>query len=154
MRPLLALAVLVCVLGSGAAPAAAETELLVAPPVGTSAQDVKAALVNTSLTVSANPITPQCASDPGCLTKFGTDQTARRVLSINANGDRLTLTLVDAGAKVLLATRDVDIAKKKLAKSLGSTLGKFVEDAIVDKAKAVFAEGNEHYNLGEFAQAL
>jgi tetratricopeptide (TPR) repeat protein len=154
MRRLLTLAVLGCALGWGAASASAETDLLVTPPVGTDAKDVKAALAKTSYTLSGRPITPECASDPGCLTKLGSDSNARRVLSINANGTKLTLTLVDAGAKLLLATRDVDIAKKKLARDLGPAISKFVEDAAVDKAKALFAEGNEHYNLGEFAQAL
>jgi tetratricopeptide (TPR) repeat protein len=62
--------------------------------------------------------------------------------------------LVDASTKLLLATRDIDIPKKKLAKDLGPALNKFIDDAVVDKAKALFAEGNEHYNLGEFAPAL
>jgi tetratricopeptide (TPR) repeat protein len=76
------------------------------------------------------------------------------VLAIEVNGTRLTLTLADASAKLLIGTRDFDIPKKKLAKELGPTVKKFVDDATVDKAKALFAEGNEHYNLGEFDQAL
>ena len=154
MRAVLTFAMLMYVLGSGAAPAAAETELLVMPPVGKEAKDVKAALAKTSFSLSGKPIDANCASDPGCLTKHGNDSGARRVLSINASGGKLTLMLVDAGAKLLLATRDVDMPKKNLAKELGATLGKFVDNAVVDKAKALFAEGNEHYNLGEFAQAL
>jgi len=31
---------------------------------------------------------------------------------------------------------------------------KFVADARSDRAKAIFAEGNQHFNLGEFAPAL
>jgi tetratricopeptide (TPR) repeat protein len=154
MRAVLAYTTIMFVLGIGVAPATAETELLVLPPVGKDAKDVKAVLAKTSFALSGKPIDANCAGDPGCLTKIGADSNARRVLSINANGTKLTLLLVDAGAKLLLATRDVNMPKKKLAKDLGPTLGKFVEDAIVDKAKALFAEGNEHYNLGEFAPAL
>jgi len=153
MRALLAVTFIMYVLGSGAAPAAAETELLIVPPIGTDAKEIKAALAKTSFAMSGKAIDATCANDPGCLTKIGTDSGARRVLSINASGDKLTLTLVDAGAKLLIATRD--IAKpKKLAKDLGPAIGKFVEEAVVDKAKALFAEGNEHYNLGEFEPAL
>jgi tetratricopeptide (TPR) repeat protein len=146
---------LIAVLGSGAAPAAAETELAVLPPVGKGAGDVNAAVAKARVgTLATKTIDASCASDPGCLTKTGAELGARRVLSISVDGERLTLTLVDASAKLLLATRDVTIGKKKLAKELGPTLAKFVEDATVDKAKALFAEGNEHYNLGEFAPAL
>ena len=154
MRPLLAFAMFIAVLGIGAAPVAAETELLVLSPVGKDAKDVKAALAKSSFALSGKPIDANCAGDPGCLTKLGNEAGARRVLSINANNGKLTLLLVDAGAKLLLATRDIDIPKKRLAKDLGAELGKFVENAVVDKAKGLFAEGNEHYNLGEFAPAL
>jgi tetratricopeptide (TPR) repeat protein len=155
MRAVLAFAMLIHVIGFGAAPAAAETQLAVLPPVGKGAGDVKAALAKARVgTLVTKTIDASCASDPGCLTKTGNELGARRVLAISVDGDRLTLTLVDASAKLLLATRDVTIGKKKLAKELGPTLDKFVGDATVDKAKALFAEGNEHYNLGEFAAAL
>jgi tetratricopeptide (TPR) repeat protein len=155
MRAVSAFALLIYVLGFGAAPAAAETELAVLPPVGKGAGVVKAALTKARVgTLATKSIDASCASDPGCLTKTGGELGARRVLSISVDGDRLTLTLVDASAKLLLATRDVTLASKKLDKELGPTLKKFVEDATVDKAKALFAEGNEHYNLGEFAPAL
>src|SRR5213075_837707 len=36
----------------------------------------------------------------------------------------------------------------------GPALAKLVESVTVEKAKALFAEGNQHYNLGEFQQAL
>ncbi|HEY5947877.1 MAG TPA: hypothetical protein VIV40_20395 [Kofleriaceae bacterium] len=153
MRALLAIALLMYVLS--ARPAWAETDLLVLPPVGTSAKDVKAALANAKVgTPAAKSVDASCASDPGCLTKTGHEAGAHRVLSITANGTKLTLMVVDASTKLLLATRDIDIPAKKLAKELGPALQKFVDDAIVDKAKALFAEGNEHYNLGEFAPAL
>jgi tetratricopeptide (TPR) repeat protein len=154
MRALLAFAMLIYIVGSSA-PAAAETDLAVLPPVGKGAGDVKAALSKARVgTLATKSIDASCASDPGCLTKTGAELGARRVLSISVDRDRLTLTLVDASAKLLLATRDVTIPNKKLAKELGPTIEKFVEDATVDKAKALFAEGNEHYNLGEFTPAL
>jgi len=154
MRALLASAMLMYVLGVGAAPAAADTELLVLP-VGKDAKDLEVVLAKARVgTVSPKPIDASCASDPGCLNKAGADAGAHRVLSINVSGTRFTLMLVDASTRLLLATRDIDIPKQKLAKELGPTLNKFIDDAIVDKAKALFAEGNEHYNLGEFAPAL
>ena len=155
MRALLAVALLMILLGAGATVASAETELAVLPPVGKGADEVKAALAKARVgTLAKKVVDASCTSDPGCLTKTGTELGARRVLSISVDGERLTLTLVDASAKLLLATRDVTIGKKKLAKDLGPTLAKFVDDATVDKAKALFAEGNEHYNLGEFTPAL
>ena len=155
MRALLAFAVIMSVLGIGATRASAETELLVMPPLGKDTDAVKAALAKASVgKLATRSIDAACATDPGCLTKVGNENSARRVLAIQVSGTRLTLTVVDAGARALLATRDIDVPKKKLAKELGPTLKKFVDEAIVDKAKALFAEGNEHYNLGEFQQAL
>jgi tetratricopeptide (TPR) repeat protein len=143
------------VLGSGAALAVAETDLLVLRPTGSDADEVNAVLVTSRIgTLATKPVDVGCESDPGCLTKVGNDAGARRVLAIQANGGRLTLIVVDATAKVLLATRDIELSGKKLASELGPTLRKFVDDAIIEKAKALFAEGNEHYNLGEFTPAL
>lgn len=157
MRAVLTFAISMCVLGAGAVRAAAETDLAVLPPVGVTADvgPVKTALAGAGVgTPVTRKIDSECASDPGCLTKVGAELGAHRVLAIEVNGTKVTLTLADASAKLLLATRDFDMPKKKLAKELGPTVKKFVDDATIDKAKALFAEGNENYNLGEFDKAL
>jgi tetratricopeptide (TPR) repeat protein len=46
------------------------------------------------------------------------------------------------------------VTPRKLAKNLPPAIAKIVDTIIVDKAKALFAEGNQHYNIGEFTQAL
>jgi tetratricopeptide (TPR) repeat protein len=74
-------------------------------------------------------------------------------LSVAADG-KIDVLVVDVGAKLMLGTRSLTIPAKKLAKELGPSLGKLIEDVTVDKAKSLFAEGNEHYNLNEFTQAL
>jgi tetratricopeptide (TPR) repeat protein len=144
------------VLGSEAPLAAADTDLVVAPAVGDGSAAVNAALASSKVgTVSTQTIDAACAADPGCMIKLGASARAKRALSITvAGGGKLTLMVVDVGAQLLLGTRDVEVAPKKLAKELGPALRKFVEAATVDKAKALFAEGNQHYNLGEFTPAL
>jgi len=42
----------------------------------------------------------------------------------------------------------------KLDRELASLLRKFVDEAPTERAKALFVIGNQHYNLGELAQAL
>jgi tetratricopeptide (TPR) repeat protein len=41
-----------------------------------------------------------------------------------------------------------------MARALGPTLDKFVTNAIAEKAKALLAEGNQHFNAGELQPAL
>jgi tetratricopeptide (TPR) repeat protein len=48
----------------------------------------------------------------------------------------------------------VTIAERKLAKDLGPELRKFLDAAPTDRAKALFAIGNRHYELAEYPQAL
>jgi hypothetical protein len=137
-----------------ATPAHAETDLAILGPIGTGdVAGVKAALGKVKGTLGAKAIDATCAGDPGCLTTTGRELGAHRVLSVVVNGSKLTLTLVDVSANTLLGIRDIDLPKK-VAKDLPPMVGKFVDDTIVDKAKALFAEGNQHYNLGEFTQAL
>ena len=65
MRAVFAFALLIYVLGWGAAPAAAETELAVLPPVGKGAGEVKAALAKARVgTLATKAIDASCASDP------------------------------------------------------------------------------------------
>ena len=74
--------------------------------------------------------------------------TARRVITLTAKGDTTIVSVTDTEGNLPLGTKD--IKTKDLAKSLAKTV-----DAITtDKAKALFAEANQHYSLGEFDQAM
>jgi len=139
--------------------AAADSELTVLGPVGERTADVaavKGALRKSPIgTVSSTEIDVACATDPGCLVDAGTKVGAVRVVAITISpGGKITVMLVDVISHTLVGTRDVVIAPKKLAKDLGPTLIKTIDELTLDKAKGLFAEGNEHYNIGEFKQAL
>src|SRR5262245_59635572 len=105
MRALFAFAMLV-VVGAGLRPAFADTELVVLPPVGNDGGEINAALQKSHVgTLSTRTIDVACATDPGCLAKTGSELGARRTLAISfAGGGKLTLMLVDVGAKLLLGT--------------------------------------------------
>jgi tetratricopeptide (TPR) repeat protein len=138
-------------------PAYADTELVVLGPVGKGdVAGVKAALGKVDgATRSPKSIDAGCATDPACLMTTGTELGARRVLAVSfGGGAALKLTLVDVHAKVLLGVRDLDIRGKKRSNELPGAIRKFVDETIVTKARALFEEGNNHYKLGEFTQAL
>jgi hypothetical protein len=140
----------------GSTPAIAD-DIVILPPLGSDASAVAAALSSGKKvgTLASFKVDATCAGDPGCLAKTGADLSANRIVAITANGGgKLDVIVVDVGAKLLLGTRTLSVTPKKLAKELGPTLGKVIEEMTVDKAKALFAEGNESYNLGEFDRAL
>jgi len=62
--------------------------------------------------------------------------------------------LVDVVGAEMVAVRDVPLTEKTVAKALAPAIKKFLEEAPTDRAKALFAEGNQHFNLNEYAQAL
>jgi tetratricopeptide (TPR) repeat protein len=100
-----------------------------------------------------------CAADPGCLTKIGTELTAHRVLALTIGEPSkgqitLTIALVDVIGKEMVAVRDLTLGDRQLAKDLTAAVKKFLDEAPTDRAKALFAEGNQHFNLGEMEQAL
>ncbi len=142
----------------------AETELVVLGPVPSapriSIADVQKVLDKAEVAPRApKTIDAACAIDASCLVAAGTELTARRVLAVSvgrttADGLLLDVVLVDVGGKDLLSRRQLTIPVAKLGKELGPALKKFVAEAPVERAKALFAKGNEHYNLGEFVQAL
>lgn len=152
--------------GALAAPrrANAETELVVLGPVPSapriSVADVQKVLDKGEVAPrNAKPIDAACALDASCLVAVGTELTTRRVLAVSvgrttAEGVLLDVALVDVAGNDLLARRQITIQVAKLGKELGPALKKFVAEAPVERAKALFAKGNEHYNLGEFVQAL
>ena len=146
---LLGLAIAVC-------PAYGDTALVVLGPIGKGdVAAVKGALGKLDgATLSPKAIDANCAADAACLTTAGSELGARLVLAVVLRGGKISLTLADTGAKLLLGSRDLDIAAKKLAKELPPAVTKFIDETIVGKAKALFEEGNAHYKLGEFTQAL
>ena len=144
--------------------AAAQTELVVIGPVAAtpkvSVADVQKILDKGEVGPrNAKLIDAACALDATCLAAAGTELEARRVLAVSvgrttAQGVLLDVVLVDVGASDVLSRRQLTIPAAKLAKELPAALKKFVAEAPVERAKALFAKGNEHYNLGEFVQAL
>jgi len=163
MRFLVSMIVIACAL---AAPrrADAETEIVVLGPVPAapriSVAEIQAVLEKDEAGPrNARPIDAACAIDTSCLVAAGEELSARRVLSVRvgrttAEGVLIELVLVDVGGKDLLSRREITIRAARLVKDLGPALKKFVAEAPVERAKALFAKGNEHYNLGEFDPAL
>ena len=114
---------------------------------GTGAQVKTAAKALASL--SPRTIDILCLADPSCLAKAGEDAGAKRVVAAAViKGGAVRLTVVDVEAKLVLGTKDVKV------KQLPGAVGKVAEDATIAKAKALFADGNQHYSLGEFDQAM
>jgi tetratricopeptide (TPR) repeat protein len=142
---------LACIVGDAFA-----DDIVVLPPIGatTDTAPIASALKKTKVgKVATVTVDATCAGDPGCLTKTGSQLNAKRIVAIVAGGaGQLDVTVVDVGAKLLLGTRSITV--KKADKELGPALGKLVESVTVEKAKALFAEGNQHYNIGEFQPAL
>jgi tetratricopeptide (TPR) repeat protein len=105
-------------------------------------------------TVSAKILDAACAASAECLAKSGAEAGARRALAVTVAGNKIGFVLVDVGNKELISKREVTIADKKLARDLGPALRKFLDAAPTDRAKALFAIGNRHYELAEYPQAL
>jgi tetratricopeptide (TPR) repeat protein len=100
-----------------------------------------------------------CATEASCLTKIGTELNAHRVLALTIGEPSkgkitLSIALVDVIGKEMVAVRDLTLGDKRLAKDLTDAVKKFLDEAPTDRAKALFAEGNEHFNLGEWEPAL
>ena len=133
-------------------------------PVSIDANTKAAAAVKVALgkagvgTVSDRAIEAVCATDPGCIATAGAALGAQRALAVTVTGSgrsmKIGVMLIDVSAKLVIGTRDLEIAETKVARALGPAVKKFVADARSDRAKAIFAEGNQHFNLGEFAPAL
>ncbi len=139
---------------AGAGAAHAETDVVVLGPVGSGDLGaVKSALATVKGAKQGQAkLDVACATDAGCLMNVGSDAGARRVLAVSVSDTTITLLLVDVGTKLVLGTRD--LAAKKVATDLPSTVSTFIESSITAKAKTVFDEGNAHYKIGEFEHAL
>ena len=157
MRTLVLLLTLVCVVS----PAEAETELAVLGPVGDASNKDLQAVATVLDRGEAGPrnarsVDAACFADAACLATTGAELGTRRVLAVTMQpraGAQLVVqvALVDVGSKDLIVRRNI---AAKAAKDLGPALKKLVDEAPVERAKALFASGNQHYNLGEFDQAL
>src|SRR5258706_7851975 len=167
MQPILRLlAVTLAVVIGTASFAAADTDVVVLGPAASGTvsagnlKAVKSVLLRAAIGPAVDrKIDAACAADPACLATAGTELSAQRVLAVTVaqpGKGQLTigLSLVDVIGKEMVAVRDVTIADKKLAKDLEPTIRKFLDEAPTDRAKALFAEGNQHFNLNEMAQAL
>jgi tetratricopeptide (TPR) repeat protein len=151
---------------AAATPAAADVDLVVLGPATIDkvapahAAHVKDALAKAALAPPVDrAIDGACSADPGCLITAGTELGARRLLAVavtDAGHDdvKITLSYVDVIGKELVALRDVTLADRKIAKELAPAITKFMTEAPTERAKVLFAEGNQHFNLGELEQAL
>ncbi len=157
MRIAYSLLALVCLEAS----AMADTDLVVLGPVTDAkvtparANALSAALTTAGVgAVSSRKIDVACASDAVCLGIVGVDLKANRVLAISATATAVELVLVDVAGKELVAKRDIVLADRNVARELPLELKKFLDSAPIERAKTLFAQGNQHYALGEFVSAL
>jgi hypothetical protein len=140
----------------------AETDVIVLGPATTNSvpqqltDDVVAAIKRLALPRSAVGIDRTCAADTSCLVTNAAD--ARRVISISVDDSgkavSIELVLVDVAARELIAKRVLSLAPRKIERELSPLVKKFLDDAPVERAKELFAKGNQHYELGELTEAL
>lgn len=101
----------------------------------------------TGLTVASRPVEAAC--DAACLAKVGVELGAQRVVSLTSGrGGAISVTVVDVEGRLVIGTKDL---KKKDVKA---QLARTVDVLATEKAKALFAEANQHYSLGEFDKAM
>jgi tetratricopeptide (TPR) repeat protein len=155
---LLAIAILVMT----SVTARAETDVIVLGPATAdrvsqrTSEDVVAAIKRIPLPRNAVAIDRTCAADTSCLVTNAPDAKRALSLSVSEVGKRveIELVLVDVAARELIAKRDVSLATRKVERELGPLVKRFLEEAPVERAKELFAKGNQHYELGELTQAL
>jgi len=118
---------------------------------------VERALVRAALG-KRTEIGPSCAIDIACIQATGAQHGARRALSVSivrvGKDVTIALVLVDVPTNEQLGKREHALPARKVERELAPLLRKFVDEAPIERAKALFAQGNQHYNLGELAQAL
>jgi tetratricopeptide (TPR) repeat protein len=147
--------------------ARADVDIVVfGPAIDSKLAKPRARLVETAVAKAAvgkageRPVDTLCVADTLCLQGHGSAVGAVRLLAIAAApaktgaGIDFTLVIVDVEAKELVAKRDVTIPDARIARQLGGVLKKFLDEGPVERAKTLFDQGNQHYNLGEFAKAL
>lgn len=120
--------------------ARADPDVLVVGPAAAAAASERAGL--------GTPVDAACGVDPACFERAAVDRGARRVLGIAIAGKQAELVLLDVVANEQLGRRTVKL------RELATALRRFVDEAPTARAKELFAAGNQHYQLGEFAPAL
>jgi tetratricopeptide (TPR) repeat protein len=160
------LILIIVVIFAAAAPAHADTDVVVLGPAASGTvsaaqlKTVKSVLLRAAIGPAVDrELDAACAADPACLTTAGKELSAQRVLAVTVAAPgkgQLTigLSLVDVIGAEMVAVRDVPLSEKNVAKQLQGAIRKFLDEAPTDRAKALFAEGNQHFNLNEYSQAL
>jgi hypothetical protein len=166
MRALLRIIAVVVVVAAASTRAGADTDVVVLGPAASGTvgagplKQVKSLLLRAQIGPAVDrKIDAACAADPACLTTAGNELSARRVLAVTVaqpTKKELTigLSLVDVVGKEMIAVRDISTTDQKLGRELLPAIRKFLDEAPTDRAKALFAEGNTHFNLNEMDQAL
>ena len=142
--------------------AAADSDLVVLGPAAP--EEMKASVVGDAKQAVERAVGkgievgPSCAIDVACVKATASERAARRALAVSLEADgkqvKVTLLMIDIVADEQLGKRDLTFATRKLERELGSAVRKFLDEAPTGRAKELFAQGNQHYELGEFAKAL
>jgi tetratricopeptide (TPR) repeat protein len=106
--------------------------------------------------VSDRAIDTACAADASCLAAAaaGARQIIALTLAPKFSSLAIGIVLVDVEGKEVITKRELTIKPNKIAKELGAEVKKLLAEAPIERAKALFADGNKHFNLGELEQAL
>jgi tetratricopeptide (TPR) repeat protein len=118
------------------------------------AKRVGDALAKARVALAPKQLDLACAARTDCLVAAGAEASARRALAVTVSGGKIGFVLVDVTDKELISKRDVTIAERRIAKDFAPALKRFLDAAPTDRAKALFAVGNRHYELAEYPQAL
>lgn len=149
---------MLCLLVLGNPARAQAVDIVVFGPIS----DADASLVAEAMakirigTSSPKKLDLACVANTACLVTAGAEASARRALAVTVAGEKIGFVLVDVADKELISKRDVTITsnRKKVAKELDKALRTFIDQGPTERAKALFAIGNKHYELGEYTQAL
>lgn len=145
-----------------AASASAEVELVIVGPVATTSSvpaaqvaAVKSELARSGFAPAGTAADAMCVLDTACLAKAGAAASSKQVMGVSVRtGTNKSVTidvvLVDVQGIELIARRDLTGKPD----TFGATLKQFVEQAPIERAKVLYDQGNKHYNLGEYAEAL
>ena len=142
--------------------AAADSDLAVLGPAAP--DDARPALVKDATQALERALSkpieigPSCAIDLACVKATASERAARRAIAVSIEEAgkqvKVTLLMVDIVADEQLGKRETTVASKKLERELGPLVKKFLDEAPTQRAKELFAQGNQHYELGEYAKAL
>ncbi|MGE5183814.1 MAG: hypothetical protein ACM31C_17210 [Acidobacteriota bacterium] len=161
MRRLVVVAVIIALAATGEA----GSDLVVLGPAAdpkvpaSAIEHVKKALERAEVgPIGGKSIDTMCAADSMCLATAAAELGANGVVGVSLSGTAgklvIALMLVDVPAKELVGKREVVLADRRLASDLPRLLRKFLDEAPLERAKELYAQGAQHFNLGEFAQAL